>query len=183
MSREKLIADEFLCRLSIMNVGLRFKTLRIKAGFSSAESFAEHAKVSRSFVASFENNQSSPSVRTIERLIKHLPCSLAEFFDEEIEVPESFRRGRKNIELDDVAAYYVKVIVDVLKSDNVIAQAALHSGLKLCEISVAESVPQKRKKPNRAGPNGFSMFEQIISPEFNRAKKEKDRSSATGTRG
>lgn len=67
-----------------MNIGKRFRELRIKKGFPDVDSFAAHAKMSRSAVSDLENNRSSPTIKTLEKFLTFLNCSLAEFFESRI---------------------------------------------------------------------------------------------------
>jgi transcriptional regulator with XRE-family HTH domain len=67
-----------------MNIGKRFRELRIKKGFPDVDSFAAHVKMSRSAVSDFENNRSSPTIKTLERFLTFLNCSFAEFFESRI---------------------------------------------------------------------------------------------------
>lgn len=67
-----------------MNIGRRFRELRLKKGFPDVESFATHAKTSRSTVSDLENNRSNPTIKTLEKYLSYLDCNLAEFFKSQI---------------------------------------------------------------------------------------------------
>jgi transcriptional regulator with XRE-family HTH domain len=67
-----------------MNIGRRFRELRLKKGYPDVESFAVYAKTARSSVSDLENNRSNPTIKTLEKYLSYLDCSLAEFFKSQI---------------------------------------------------------------------------------------------------
>jgi transcriptional regulator with XRE-family HTH domain len=70
--------------LSIMDIrvkiGQRIKVLRKKIGISQ-ESLAYQSEVDRTYVTDVENGRRNVSVVILEKLIKALTVSFAEFFD------------------------------------------------------------------------------------------------------
>lgn len=70
-----------LSRMDIkVKIGHRIKELRKNIGISQ-EALAYQAEVDRTYVTDVENGRRNVSVEILERLIKALNISIAEFFD------------------------------------------------------------------------------------------------------
>ena len=63
-----------------VKIGHRIKELRKKIGISQ-EALANQAEVDRTYVTDVENGRRNVSVKILERLIKALNASFADFFD------------------------------------------------------------------------------------------------------
>ena len=62
-----------------MRLGKKIKTLRIARGYTQEE-LADRCDLSRSFISQLENDQVSPSIDTLERILRVLGSDLKTFF-------------------------------------------------------------------------------------------------------
>ncbi|MBZ4650359.1 MAG: hypothetical protein PWQ83_1765 [Thermosipho sp. (in: thermotogales)] len=63
----------------ILKLGKKIKTLRIARGYTQEE-LADRCDLSRSFISQLENDQVSPSIDTLERILRVLGSDLKTFF-------------------------------------------------------------------------------------------------------
>ena len=64
-----------------MDLGKRFKQLRIKKGLT-LEELASRTELTKSFLSQLERNLTSPSIQTLENIVEVLGVSMADFFQE-----------------------------------------------------------------------------------------------------
>ncbi|WP_108652605.1 cupin domain-containing protein [Dongshaea marina] len=64
-----------------MDIGYKLKHLRQKAQLSQRE-LAKRAGVTNGFISQLENNQLSPSIASLKKVLDGFPISLADFFTE-----------------------------------------------------------------------------------------------------
>jgi transcriptional regulator with XRE-family HTH domain len=102
-----------------MNVGQRFKELRILKGFPKAGNVATFLGLPRSTVSAFENNQSSPSIETIRKFIDPLDITLAEFFESRL--PKEFWRSPHRELLE--------MVIEILDSGDELIAGSLKSNI------------------------------------------------------
>lgn len=72
-----------------MDLGKRFKQLRIKNGLT-LEELASRTELTKSFLSQLERNLTSPSISTLEDIVGVLGVSLADFFKEDRDVRITF---------------------------------------------------------------------------------------------
>jgi transcriptional regulator with XRE-family HTH domain len=68
----------------MIDLGARLKAIRIEKGITQRE-LARRAGVTNGTVSLVEQNQSSPSVASLKRILDAIPISFSEFFSEEAE--------------------------------------------------------------------------------------------------
>lgn len=69
-----------------MTLGEKVRNLRHKMGLTQEE-LAERSDLTKGFISQLENNNSSPSVDTLEGIVAALGLTMAEFFSEQQNVP------------------------------------------------------------------------------------------------
>jgi len=72
-----------------MDLGKRVKQLRVKSGLT-LEELASRTELTKGFLSQLERNLASPSISTLEDIVKVLGVSLADFFKETEETKTSF---------------------------------------------------------------------------------------------
>ncbi len=65
-----------------MNIGSKVRKLRLAKGYTQEE-LAERCDLSRSFISQLESDSVSPSVETLDRILKVLGTNLKNFFSDE----------------------------------------------------------------------------------------------------
>ena len=115
-----------------MNVGQRFKELRILKGFPKAGNVATFLGLPRSTVSAFENNQSSPSIETIRKFIDPLDITLAEFFESRL--PKEFWRSPHRELLE--------MVIEILDSGDELIAGSLKSNI----LSSSDSIKSERSR-------------------------------------
>lgn len=69
-----------------MHLGEKLRNLRLKLGLTQEE-LAERSDLTKGFISQVENNNTSPSVETMEGIVSALGLTMAEFFQEPVSVP------------------------------------------------------------------------------------------------
>lgn len=72
-----------------MTTGEKVRNLRLKMGLTQEE-LAERSDLTKGFISQLENNNTSPSIDTMEGIVAALGLTMAEFFREQAEVPVVF---------------------------------------------------------------------------------------------
>ena len=73
-----------------MNLGKRFRQLRLKKGLT-LEELASRTELTKSFLSQLERNLTTPSIATLEDIVEVLGVSMAEFFTEDEETQIIFK--------------------------------------------------------------------------------------------
>ncbi|QTA37941.1 cupin domain-containing protein [Thermosipho ferrireducens] len=73
-----------------MKLGIKLKNLRIAKGYTQEE-LADRCDLSRSFISQLENDQVSPSIDTLERILRVLGTDLKNFFADDVRKKIVFR--------------------------------------------------------------------------------------------
>lgn len=164
-----------------MDIGDRFKRLRIARGYSTSKEFALDNNLGESDARAFENNQTDPSITRIEKFLRALNCSFAEFFEDQDKLPVNFKnRERQVIDLRPEEEYYVGVIIAVNRSDDLITKAALETNLRLFDESL-KRLGSGQSSRNGPGDNLKKVAEKPGT--YKRLKKGKKNSPKSGTLG
>lgn len=70
----------------IMNIGIKIKALRLKAGLTQEE-LADRCELTKGYISQLENDLTSPSISTLGDMLTALGITFGEFFAEEEEMP------------------------------------------------------------------------------------------------
>lgn len=156
------------------DVGERFKTLRIAAGYETSKHFALENEIGESDVRAFENNQNEPTIRRILKFISPLGVTLAEFFEGADRVPPKLKgRVRENLQIGEHEEPWIEMLIQILKSSDRIAITAVQNNLLCFEEKVRdrEAVEKARAGPKRVESRSHSRVAEK-SPAWKGAKKE-----------
>ncbi len=83
-----------------IDVGSRLRAARVARGMSQRE-LARKSGVTNGMISQIEQNQSSPSVSSIKRILDAIPLSMAEFFDENFDAsPKMFFKASELREIN-----------------------------------------------------------------------------------
>ena len=111
--------EEEKCNLFGMNVGARFRKLRIARGQKEAKRFALENGFTWSDVRAFENNQTDPSISRILKFIRPLRVTLAEFFSEEDKLAKEYLGSKSElIMVTEDQQIWVDRLLKLLESGN-----------------------------------------------------------------
>jgi len=69
-----------MCDNKVMDIGNRFREIRVSRGFATQQGFADHGGISRTQLVNIENNRYEPNIRTLKKLLNILGVTLEEFF-------------------------------------------------------------------------------------------------------
>ncbi|MFZ2257544.1 MAG: XRE family transcriptional regulator [Clostridiaceae bacterium] len=73
-----------------MNIGEKIKNIRLKMGLTQEE-LAERSDLTKGFISQLERDTTSPSVDTLEKIVRALGTDLAEFFKVSVAEPVVYR--------------------------------------------------------------------------------------------
>lgn len=86
-------------------MGQRLLALRTQRGYSQRE-LAGLAGVANSALSQIEQGKISPSITTLEKILKAIPISLLEFFADKINLPSSIRKGDNLLKIQQEGVEY-----------------------------------------------------------------------------
>lgn len=74
-----------------MKLGEKIRNLRLKLGLTQEE-LAERSDLTKGFISQLERDNTSPSVDTLEHIVRALGTNMADFFREAVKQPVLYRR-------------------------------------------------------------------------------------------
>lgn len=84
-----------------MDIGSKLRNLRLKMGLTQEE-LAERSDLTKGFISQLERDHSSPSVDTLDAIVRALGSNLTEFFRETAQEPVVYPASRAVVLKDDV---------------------------------------------------------------------------------
>ena len=112
-------------------VGERLRLVRERAGLSQRE-LARRSDVTNGTLSNIEQGRVSPSIASIEKILKAIPISLQEFFSENLEVSPAIFRDDQFVDINkSETKYRILPLVDASQEGAYLARQTYAPGAKV----------------------------------------------------